>query len=205
MNCKAAIYYMIIGLFLLPAAALAAPALNGSSGLLSSPSADVLAGGNFSLAVWQGRGWQRQSAAIGLGGGLEFAHGRKQEKGFLFEQNSFKLALQNEGLLLPGIAVGGESGGAYYGMLSKFLPGGYRLHLGFGNGRFDGAFGGVEKVLNPPRLKDKNASGGPIVKAVFDFDGDLMHYALRAAWKNGVQGQVAYSHGDFYGGVSFSW
>ena len=205
MNCRAAIYAMIIGFFLLPAGAVAAPALNGSSGLLSSPSADVLAEGDFSLGAWQGRGWQRQSAAFGLGGGLEIAYGRKTEKELLFEQNSLKISLRNEGLLTPGIAIGGERGGAYYGTLSKFLPGGYRFHLGIGSGRFGGVFGGVEKVLNPPHLKDKDAVGQPVIKAVLDFDGDLMHYALRAAWKNGVQGQLAYSHGDFYGGVSFSW
>ncbi|WP_346353590.1 hypothetical protein [Azotosporobacter soli] len=184
-----------------------APTLHGDTGLLESPSADVLASGKGDLGIWQGDGWRRQSVAVGLPGGWEMAHGWRFAQGQATqEESSVKLSLQPETVLTPGLAIGAESGGSLYGVASKFLPGGYRLHLGVGSGRFDGVFGGIEKVLNPPHFsKGKTSNSQPTLRAVADFDGHGLQYGLRAAWQNGWQSQIAYGHDRWYGGVTLNW
>ncbi len=207
MKNKAAIYAMIISFFLLPTAAIAAPTLHGGTGMLESPSADVLANGKGELGLFYGREWRRQSVAVGLPGGWEIAHAWRFAEGqALQEENSVKLSLKPESVLTPGVAVGAESGGSLYGVASKFLPGGYRLHLGVGSGRFDGVFGGIEKVLNPPHFsKDKASNAQPTLRVVADFDGHGLQYGLRAVWQNGWQSQIAYGQGNWYGGVMLNW
>ena len=204
MKLKAAIFCLIFTAGSLTVEA--SPALNGNTGLLVSPTADVLQAGEGSAGIWKGASWKRQSIALGLPGRLEIAHSFIDTNGVGSRRDGFKISLKNEGVLVPGLAVGMESGGAIYAVAGKFLPGGYRLHLGIGSKRTKGAFGGLEKVLNPPRLGQRRQVGeGPLLKAIADFDGSVFHYGLRAVWKNGLQGQIAHSPDGWHGGVTFNW
>lgn len=184
----------------------AAPTLHGSSGLLESPTADVLSPGGVSGGSWLGRDWSRQSLAVGLPGGWEVAHGWRSAAGETTEETNIKLALKSEGVLLPGLAVGYQQGGAAYAVASKFLPGGYRVHVGIGTERFRDGFGGVEKVLNPPHFeRGKMTMPQPTVKAIVDLDRHGAQYGLCAAWQNGWQAQLAHGAGAWYGGITFNW
>lgn len=177
---------------LLTTAALAAPSTTGSTGMIRIPTADVLQTGHFAAGYYYWRDHGTAVAAAGLPSGIEVSaaapwyNGRPEQ----WAVNA-KINLSQEALLTPGISVGIEDLGgqrqqSFYGVVSKTLPFGLRVHLGVGNGRFRGAFGAIEKVLNPHSVR-KKTSGFPVTSIIVEMDGRKMNYGARMSLARGLR------------------
>ena len=171
----------------------AAPSISGSTGMIRIPTADTLRPGQFSAGAFY---WQDHStavAAVGLPVGMEVSAAAPWHKGVPGNWTvNAKVALTQEGLLMPAIAIGGEDLGeqnqrSYYAAVSKALPFGFRVHVGAGTGRFKGMFGAVEKVLNPTSLRKKQQGGFPVTSLILEMDGQKMNYGARLSLAHGVR------------------
>ena len=188
----------------------AAPTVTGSTGMLYTPTADVLRDGHFSLgyhhlddgdAYTVGYGmsnaWEISAATIDYSG----EHGRD-----LFLNTKF--SLMSENVARPGIAIGMEDAldeqeRTVYAVASKALPLGIRLHAGIGDGRFDGVFGGIEKTFNP--LGVTGSSIFPATTLSAEYDGKEMIYGIRLAIVPGLKAHAAWRDGDTFVGVTFTY
>jgi hypothetical protein len=133
----------------------AAPSVGGETGNLMTPSADMLRQGQFHI------GWNEEAGLHGISVGvpvtncLEINLGDWQQHGeHRAVETGVKYSLQQEGVFVPGIAVGAEDISAerrrsFYVVASKTLPYGFRIHAGAGNGRFQGGFAALEMRLMP--------------------------------------------------------
>ena len=176
----------------LATSAFASPSTTGSTGMIRIPTADILQTGHFAAGYyyWQDHG--TAVAALGLPAGIEVSAAAPWYNGVSSQWNvNAKINLTQESLLTPGISVGIEDLGgqrqqSFYGVVSKALPFGLRVHLGIGNGRFRGAFGAVEKVLNPQSVRKKNA-GFPVTSIIVEMDGRKMNYGARMRLARGLR------------------
>ena len=170
----------------------AAPSMTGSTGMIRIPTADVLQLGHFSAGYyyWQDRG--AAVAATGLPAGLEVSAAAPWKSGLndAWTVNA-KYNLNQEALLIPAVSIGiedidGRQRRSVYGVLSKALPYGLRIHIGAGTGRFEGMFGAIEKVLNPTSLR-KHSSGFPVTSIIVEMDGYKMNYGARLSLAHGLR------------------
>ena len=165
--------------------------------MIRIPTADVLNTGHFAAGYyyWQDHG--TAVAAVGLPSGLEVSAVAPWGQGGsdVWTVNA-KFSLNQETLLIPAVAIGMEDIGgqgrrSVYGVISKVLPYGFRVHIGTGTGRFDGMFGSIEKVLNPTHLrnlhKKKNTSGFPVTSLILEMDGHKMNYGARMRLAHGLR------------------
>ncbi len=187
--------------------AAAAPALNGMTGEITTPSADVLHTGQFSLGYYRfadgnSRAFDASIACRWEIGAVNFNYDNHTSTSHL----NVKYALARETLLKPGLAIGAEDIGgdgkrSLYAVMSKQLPFGYRLHMGIGNGRFSGPFGAVEKTLTPLHgLSSNNVF--PATTLIVECDGRGMNYGARMAIVPGVKldaGWRARLHSAYFG------
>ena len=190
-------------------AALAAPSVYGPTGMISNPSADVLREGQFSLGYFHFQDQTSGTFEVNLADGLEMGAARIHNDHYgtdtLFNA---KYSLLPETLMSPGVAVGAESGfngghHSLYAAASKSLPFGLRLHVGAGNGRFDGAFAGLEKTWKPIG----SLSGGnvfPATTLMVEFDGRRMNYGARIAVLPGLKVDAGWQDHRFYTGITFT-
>jgi hypothetical protein len=171
---------------------MAAPASSGSTGLISTPSADALRLGQFSAGYFA---WNDQSmgvVGIGLPRGLELSAAVPLNAGRSADwMVNAKFNLNQEALLFPAVSIGiedidGRQRRTVYGVISKTLPFGFRIHLGTGSGRFEGMFGALEKVLNPTPIRQKH-SGFPVTSVLIEMDGYKMNYGLRFRLAHGLR------------------
>ncbi|NMC32243.1 MAG: YjbH domain-containing protein [Veillonellaceae bacterium] len=194
-NVQRAAALILVGSCLLlgETTAFAAPSTSGATGLIRIPTADSLRPGHFSAGYFY---WQDHSTAVaaaGLPAGLEVSAAAPWYKGATGNWTvNAKVALTQEGLLLPAIAIGAEDIGeqnqrSYYAAVSKALPFGFRIHVGAGTGRFKGMFGAVEKVLNPTSLRKKRPGGFPVTSLIVEMDGQKMNYGARMSLMHGVR------------------
>ena len=213
-RCKTKLFLSFLGIvcLFLPALAYAAPSMSGSTGMIRIPAADVLRSGHLSAGYY---GWQDNGVAVvgaGLIKGMEISAAAPWRKlGSDSWQMNVKWNLNQEALLYPAVAIGvedvaGVERRSYYGVISKTLPYGFRLHLGAGGGRFDGVFFAVEKVLNPTSLR-KRHRGFPVTTVIVEMDGAKMNYGARLALARGVRldcGWLGREHRYFWG-VSYTY
>ena len=177
---------------LLATSAFASPSTTGSTGMIRIPTADVLQTGHFAAGYYYWRDHGAAVAALGLPAGIEISAAAPWYNGNSAQWNvNAKINLTQESLLTPGVSVGIEDMGgqqqqSFYGVVSKSLPFGLRVHLGVGNGRFRGAFGALEKVLNPHSLR-KKASGFPVTSIIVEMDGRKMNYGARMSLARGLR------------------
>jgi len=185
----------------------AAPSMQGSTGNINTPAADVLRPGQFDVGYYHLDGVQDISFATNLAKNWELsAVGRKSDKGDAAGQVNLKYAVKQEGVLTPGLAVGvedlaGEEKRSVYAVASKGLPLGFRLHVGLGNGRYDGAFAAVEKRLVPL------ARGGvfPDMSIIVENDGHHMNYGLRMAVAAGLKASAGWMDGKPFVGITYNY
>ncbi|HWR29477.1 MAG TPA: YjbH domain-containing protein [Negativicutes bacterium] len=188
------IVWMIVGVAfhfpMVPAAA--APSVTGSTGMIRIPTADALQLGQFSAGYyyWQDHG--SAVAAVGLPSGIEVSASAPWKNGAseAWIVNA-KYNLNQEALLIPAVSVGiedigGQGRRSVYGVISKALPYGFRIHIGAGTGRFDGMFGAIEKVLNPTSIR-KKASGFPVTSIIVEMDGAKLNYGARMRLAHGLR------------------
>lgn len=188
---------------------IAAPSVNGSTGLINTPSADVLRPGQISLGYYHlkdgGVGILNTNIARNLELGVSGVRYDSQEnKNYL----NAKFSLAPETVLTPGLAVGGEDLSnekqrTLYAVASKTLPFGFRLHVGAGNGRFNGGFASIEKVVNPVSIITGN-NVFPTTTLIAEYDGKTMNYGARLTVFSGLKLDAGVRNHDGYIGISFT-
>lgn len=189
--------------------AMAAPSVNGSTGLINNPSADVLRPGQMSLGYYHLKNGGVGSFNTNIMPNLElgvagFRYDGQENKNYV----NAKFALLPESVLTPGIAVGGEDLGNHserslYAVASKALPLGFRLHVGAGNGRFHGGFASLEKVINPISIITGN-NVFPTTTLIAEYDGKNMNYGARLSIVSGLKLDAGVRNHDGYIGISFT-
>lgn len=184
----------------------AAPSTMGSTGMIDTPTADTLREGQLSLGYYDLDEGQNISFGMNIAKNLELgiaatnAHADSRQT-----YVNLKYALKQEGVLLPGIAIGMEdiadrSERSAYAVVSKALPLGFRVHAGFGNGRYDGAFYAVEKSIVPMAI------GGvfPDTSLIIEHDGHAMNYGLRMSVVAGLKVNAGWRDKEPYVGVTYN-
>ncbi len=172
---------------LLVAAAIAGPrsyastTYTGETGLLLAPSADTL--GANTLAITYGHLELVNIVSVGVGltpnleigvGSAGFGHGEGASAYPLL-----KLRLMGESRDMPAVAVGLEDKALYVAASKRLSSRGARAHVGFGSGRFDGLFAGVDLVLNPVAISGGGASGLPVTTLIGEYVGGDFNVGAR--------------------------
>lgn len=206
---KKGILSMTCAFLMIGMPALAAPSMNGSTGLINSPTADVLRLGQFSLGYYQLKDGGVSTFSTNLAPNIEvgvsgFRYESQQNKNDLH----VKFALMPEQILTPGIALGVEGVGSHdkpslYGVASKALPFGFRIHAGLGNGRFSGFFVSIEKTINPRNIR-RSGHSFPVTTLIGEYDGKNMNYGARLTLSQGLKLDVGLRNHDGYVGLHFT-
>jgi len=196
-------------LLLITVPVLAAPSVNGPTGLINIPSGDVLRPGQFTLGYYHlqdgGVGSYNTNVAPNLEFGVAvFSYDGQKSKNYL----NAKFAVVPETVLAPGLAIGVEDISnkdrrGLYAVASKALPFGLRIHVGTGSGRFNGVFAGIEKTLNPISVLTGN-NAFPATTLIAEYDGQTMNYGARMSIKPGLQLDAGIRQHDGYIGISFT-
>ena len=182
----------LLAFLLTTTAVIAAPSMTGSTGMIRMPTADSMRLGQFSAGYFYWNEHGSGVVAVGLPRGVEVSAAVRRNAGdndtALY---NVKFNLNQEALLYPAVAIGvedidGRERRSVYGVLSKALPYGFRIHIGTGTGRFDGMFASLEKVLNPVSLRKKHA-GFPVTSLIVEMDGYKMNYAARVRLAQGLR------------------
>ena len=182
----------LMAFLLTTTAVIAAPSTTGSTGMIRVPTADSMRLGQFSAGYFYWNEHGSGVVAVGLPRGVEVSAAVRRNAGdndtALY---NVKFNLNQEALLYPAVAIGvedidGRERRSVYGVLSKALPYGFRIHIGTGTGRFDGMFASLEKVLNPVSLRKKHA-GFPVTSLIVEMDGYKMNYAARVRLAQGLR------------------
>lgn len=189
--------------------AMAAPSVNGPTGIINTPSADTLRPGQISLGYYNlekgGVGTFNTNIAPNLEIGVSgFRYDGQENKNYV----NAKFGILPESVLTPGLAIGGEDIGnsserSLYVVASKALPLGFRLHVGTGNGRFNGVFASVEKVINPLSIITGN-SVFPATTLIAEYDGKNMNYGARLSIVSGLKLDAGVRNHNGYIGISFT-
>ena len=198
-------------LFMLTAPVAAAPSLTGSTGMIHIPTADSLRFGQFSAGYYYWHENGAAVAAVGLPRGFEVSAALQRKDGLPDTGIvNLKFNLNQEALLYPAVSVGiedidGRGRRSVYGVLSKALPYGFRIHIGAGTGRFDGMFAALEKVLNPVSLR-KTQTGFPVTSLIVEMDGYKMNYGARMRLAQGLRFDAGWLGKDerLYFGLTFT-
>lgn len=187
----------------------AAPSINGSTGLINIPTADVLHEGQYSLGYYNLREGGAGSFSFNLSRNLEVG-----AAGFRFDNQTndlrlnAKYALLPETILSPGLSIGIEdmadkNDRSSYAVVSKTLPFGFRIHGGYGQGRMDGMFYAIEKTVNPVSI----LTGGnafPATTLIFERDSRHTNYGARMAIAAGLKVDAGWRDKNFYVGMSLT-
>jgi len=204
------VFGVLCALIVSASTAFAAPSVNGSTGQINNPSADVLQQGQFAAGYYHlkdgGVGVFNMNLLPNFEVGV--AGFRHDDSGANKTLVNAKLGLLPETILTPGVAVGVEDvaaqrGRSYYAVASKALPFGFRIHAGVGNGRFDGTFAALEKTINPVSVLTGN-NAFPATTLIAEFDGRHMNYGARLSIVPGLKVDAGWRDRSAYFGVSFT-
>lgn len=191
-------------------AAFAAPSLNGSTGLIDTPNADVVQQEEFSLGYYKLEHGTATNLNIGLINNLEIGvSSYDPDGGSRLNRLNAKWSLVPETVVTPGLAIGvedisdqGERSAYIVG--SKALPMGFRIHYGVGSGRYDGVFGGIEKTINPIGVLTGD-DAFPATTLIAEYDGEDVNLGARISVVPGVKIDTGWQDAkDFYVGFSIT-
>lgn len=177
---------VFLGLEAAPAGA--EPSVDGSTGLIFVPSADVLPSGNFSLGFHLVQSVNYLAFNFGLVENLEigadsvFIQGETSAT-FLNVKYRFLPERKDAPALALGVKALNEESRIVYLVASKTLPelAGVRGHLGLGTGD-QGLFLGISKVLNPVSVRPSGKKS--------EWYGGLPPTTLLAEFAGGKEGGV---------------
>ena len=183
----------------------AAATINGSTGLINIPSADVVRDGQFFLGYYHSD--EQSAASFGLQPlknleiGINFLDWNNNRNNII----NAKYALYQENVFLPGLAVGIEDIGdeqqrTKYAVISKALPLGIRVHAGYGEGRYDGVFYGLEKNIIPSL-----PGTFPSTDLLLEYDGQAANYGLRISLISGLKINAGWRDHDPYVGMTYNF
>lgn len=206
---KKILYTTLVALLMTTAAASAAPSVNGSTGLINNPSADVLREGQFSLGYYH-----LKDGGVGVFNTNLTGHLELGAAGFRYDGHdnktvvNAKYSIAPETILSPGLAIGIEDAAninerSVYAVASKGLPFGFRVHVGTGNGRYDGVFAGIEKTISPLGLITGN-NIFPATSLIAEYDGKNMNYGARVSVVPGLKVDAGWRDHEAYYGISFT-
>jgi len=200
---------LLCALLLTTVTVLAAPSVNGPTGLINSPTADVLRPGEFTLGYYHLKDGDNYSFNTNVAPSLElgvatFHYDGGNNKRYF----NVKFAVKPETVLNPGLAIGVEDisnsdNRSSYAVASKALPYGFRIHAGIGNGRFNGVFAGLEKTVNPVSILSGD-SGFPPTTLIAEYDGKTINYGARMSIMNGLKLDAGVRNHEGYIGISFT-
>jgi hypothetical protein len=194
---------------LMTTAATAAPSLQGSTGLINTQAADILREGQFSLGLDHVHEGTVKNVVVGVIPRVEMGvadlHYTGQTDKMLFNA---KYSLLPEQLITPGLSLGVEDAfnknqRTSYAVMSKTLPFGFRIHAGYGNGRYHGTFGGLEKTMNPIGFLT-GANTFPATTLIAEYDGSSFNYGARLSIISGLKIEGGIRNHAAYYGINFT-
>lgn len=205
--------FIILVMFLLMTAypiAFASPTINGSTGMINCPTADVLRPGQFAVGYYKFDGGKTGIVDFHLAKNVELGVARfDYDNGSNQSIVNAKFSLISERVLRPGIAIGVEDIGnkmdrSVYGVVSKVLPLGFRIHAGVKSGRFNGTFAGLEKTIKP-LAGAGSINYFPTTTLLAEYDGRHMNYGARIAVIPGLKVNTGWRNGSYFVGLSYTY
>ncbi len=208
---KTVLIVLCILLMTSAATVFAAPSVNGSTGLINNPTADVLREGQFSLGYYHLEEGGSGSFNFNLAKNLEVG-----VTGFRYDDSksnrtffNAKWGMLPETVITPGLAIGvediaNETDRTFYVAASKALPLGFRIHAGVGNGRYDGLFAAVEKTINPISVLTGN-NAFPATTLIAEYDGKNMNYGARLSIIPGLKADAGWRNHEPYFGLTYTY
>ncbi|WP_110956314.1 YjbH domain-containing protein [Anaerosinus massiliensis] len=184
----------------------AAPSTTGSTGMIDTPTADVLREGQVSFGFYDLHEGRSASLGFNAAKNLEISAARTD---FDFSDKetylNAKYAIQAESVFTPGIAVGVEDFAdrterTSYAVASKGFPLGFRVNVGIGNGRYDGMFYALEKNITPLGIKGVF----PDTALIVEHDGHDMNYGVRMSVVPGLKLNAGWRDKETYVGVTYN-
>lgn len=159
---------------------LAQPSLNGATGLLELPTADVVKKESFGVGVYSADDVKIRNMGYGLAEKLEVSFANEKHDIEQINKFNVKYVLLSETVLTPGLAVGindltGKSERSTFAVVSKGLPLGFRVHAGIGSGDFEKGFVALEKNITP--LLGANVF--PSTTLLVEYNDDNINYGMR--------------------------
>lgn len=159
---------------------LAQPSLNGATGLLELPTADVVKKESFGIGVYSADDVKIRNMGYGLAEKLEVSFANEKQDIEQINKFNVKYVLLSETVLTPGLAVGindltGKSERSTFAVVSKGLPLGFRVHAGIGSGDFEKGFVALEKNITP--LLGANVF--PSTTLLVEYNDDNINYGMR--------------------------
>ena len=159
---------------------LAQPSLNGATGLLELPTADVVKKESFGIGIYSADDVKIRNMGYGLAEKLEVSFANEKHDIEQINKFNVKYVLLSETVLTPGLAVGindltGKSERSTFAVVSKGLPLGFRVHAGIGSGDFEKGFVALEKNITP--LLGANVF--PSTTLLVEYNDDNINYGMR--------------------------
>lgn len=159
---------------------LAQPSLNGATGLLELPTADVVKKESFGIGVYSADDVKIRNMGYGLAEKLEVSFANEKHDIEQINKFNVKYVLLSETVLTPGLAVGindltGKSERSTFAVVSKGLPLGFRVHAGIGSGDFEKGFVALEKNITP--LLGANVF--PSTTLLVEYNDNNINYGMR--------------------------
>ncbi|MGE5593733.1 MAG: YjbH domain-containing protein [Betaproteobacteria bacterium] len=158
----------------------------GETGLLLVPSADTLGANTINIGYGHLRLVNIVSVGVGLTPNLEVGIGSTGFSDGASVYPLLKLRLMGESRDMPAVAVGLEDNALYVAASKRLSSRGARVHVGFGSGRFDGLFAGVDLVLNPVAISGGGSSGFPVTTLMGEYVGGEFNVGARFDVANGL-------------------
>ena len=159
---------------------LAQPSLNGATGLLELPTADVVKKESFGIGIYSADDVKIRNMGYGLAEKLEVSFANEKHDIEQINKFNVKYVLLSETVLTPGLAVGindltGKSERSTFAVVSKGLPLGFRVHAGIGSGDFEKGFVALEKNITP--LLGANVF--PSTTLLVEYNDNNINYGMR--------------------------
>ena len=159
---------------------LAQPSLNGATGLLELPTADVVKKESFGVGVYSADDVKIRNMGYGLAEKIEVSFANEKQDIEQINKFNVKYVLLSETVLTPGLAVGindltGKSERSTFAVVSKGLPLGFRVHAGIGSGDFEKGFVALEKNITP--LLGANVF--PSTTLLVEYNDNNINYGMR--------------------------
>ena len=159
---------------------LAQPSLNGATGLLELPTADVVKKESFGIGLYSADDVKIRNMGYGLAEKLEVSFANEKQDIEQINKFNVKYVLLSETVLTPGLAVGindltGKSERSTFAVVSKGLPLGFRVHAGIGSGDFEKGFVALEKNITP--LLGANVF--PSTTLLVEYNDNNINYGMR--------------------------
>jgi hypothetical protein len=193
--------------------AMAAPSITGSTGMIATPSSDVVRQGDVSLGYYNLDAGAVGNMNIGIMKNVEIGLSSfEPDAGSRQNRMNAKWSIVPETVVTPGLAIGvedinKEDERSGYIVGSKALPLGFRVHYGIGDGRYDGVFGSIEKTISPIGILTGD-SVFPATTLIAEYDGNDVNLGARMSVIPGIKIDAGWTDmkdaRDFYVGFSIT-